>query len=86
MPNNSNPAQEAVRSDAPRSSLASSPILLVGILLLSCSVFLLYTLVLDEDYLGPKMELLKESAVLISAPALVGLALATIAVKRSRKR
>jgi hypothetical protein len=66
--------------------LVSSPLLLAGIFFVSCSAYLLYTLVLEEDYLGPKMELLKDCAALIGAPALIGLTLAAIAVKRSRKR
>jgi hypothetical protein len=86
VPNNSNPAYEAGRSGASLSRLASPLILWAGIFFLSCSGFLLYTLVLEEDYLGPKMELLKENAPIIGVPALIGLALAAIAVKRSRKR
>jgi hypothetical protein len=66
--------------------LASSLILWAGIFFLSCSGFLLYTLVLEEDYLGPKMELLKENTPIIGVPALIGLTLAAIAVKRSRIR
>jgi hypothetical protein len=86
MPNSSNPAYEAGRSGSPLSHLASSPLLWAGAFFLSCSGFLLYTLVLEEDYLGPKVELLKDSAGIIGVPALIGLTLAVIAVKKSRKR
>ncbi|GAA4588648.1 hypothetical protein GCM10023107_10110 [Actinoplanes octamycinicus] len=65
----------------------TSPVLaLAGLALLACGVFLLYTLVLEEDHLGPKVELLKDSAALIGVPALAGLTLIAIAVKRSRHR
>lgn len=64
--------------------LASSVTLWGGIALLSVSGFLLYTLVLEEDYLGPKMGLLKDSAGLIGVPALAGLALVAMAIRRSR--
>ena len=64
--------------------LASSVKLWGGIVLLSVSAFLLYTLVLEEDYLGPKPELLKDSAALIGVPALAGLALVATAIRRSR--
>ena len=87
MPNNSEPVHEAGGSEVPLPPLASSPLLLAGIFFLFCSAFLLYTLVLEEDYLGDKMELLKDSIALIGIPALIGLTFTAIAVlKRSRKR
>lgn len=85
MPDSSKPADEAGRLEA-RPLLVSSPLLLASILFFSCSAFLLYTLVLEEDYLGDKMHLLVDSGPLIGGSALIGLTLAAIAVKRSRKR
>ncbi|WIM94073.1 hypothetical protein ACTOB_006074 [Actinoplanes oblitus] len=86
MPNTPNPAHEAGDSAARLPSSASTRILLLGLAFLAASVFLLYTLVLEEDYLGPKVELLTDSAAPIGVPALIGLALVAIAVRRSRKR
>jgi hypothetical protein len=82
MPNNSKPADEAGRHEAPLPPLVSSPLMLAGFFFLSCGAFLLYTLVLEEDYVVYD----KALAASISVPTVIGLTLVAIAVKRSRRR
>jgi len=54
--------------------------------LLCCSVFLLYTLILEEGYIDHDTDAMVDLTAIIGGPALAGVALAAVAVRLSRKR
>ncbi len=72
--------------DDTRASRPPSALSIGAAALLSLSAFLLYTLVLNEHHMGDKMTLLKDSAVMIGAPAVAGLVLVALTIVRSRRR
>ncbi|MEV6346776.1 hypothetical protein [Actinoplanes sp. NPDC051851] len=55
-------------------------------LLLAVSGLLLYTLVIDEPYLGFDTDAAVETTLAVGIPALSGLAIATLALRRLRRR
>ena len=87
MVNSEKPAARTRRTAAPLASLVPSPLLLTGAaIFLTCSAFLLYTLVIEEEHhVIDEVRTLIEEITIIGLPAIIGLALAAIAVNRRRK-
>jgi hypothetical protein len=74
------------RTAAPLAPLVPSPLLLTGsAIFLACSAFLVYTLVIEEDYVVDELATLMEDIAIIGIPAIIGLVLAAIVVNRARK-
>ncbi len=73
------------RSGASDRSSGSRRLLAVAVAFLSLSAFLLYTLVLGEKYLEPDRNAAVEDAVAIATPAVVGLVVGVLALRRARR-
>jgi hypothetical protein len=86
MANLSESADQTRRAAAPLGPLVPSPLLLIGsAFFLACGGFLLYTLVLEEDYRVDEVQTLLEDIAFIGIPTIIGLALAAIVVRRRRR-